>query len=155
MAENENETSLKQIIQGMTGGEVSIYQGTVTSASPLRIQIANDEKLVITDANTYVPWHLTDYTTTADIVGGRIEGSTGTAGAHTHAYAGTTERAGDPEHTHSYSGNTDSGGGHSHEISSVNIYGATMTVYNALKAGDKVHILSLNHGKQYYVLDRV
>lgn len=30
-----------------------------------------------------------------------------------------------------------------------------MTVYNALKKGDKVHLLSFSEGKQYYVLDRV
>jgi len=28
-------------------------------------------------------------------------------------------------------------------------------VYNALKVGEKVHLLSLNNGKKYYVLDRV
>ena len=30
-----------------------------------------------------------------------------------------------------------------------------MTVYNGLKVGEKVHLLSLNNGKKYYVLDRV
>ncbi len=30
-----------------------------------------------------------------------------------------------------------------------------MTIYNALKAGDKVHLLAFNRGKQYYVLDRM
>ncbi len=28
-------------------------------------------------------------------------------------------------------------------------------IHNALKKGDVVHILPLNHGKQYYVLDRI
>lgn len=31
----------------------------------------------------------------------------------------------------------------------------TITVHNALKVGEKVHVLSLNKGKLYYVLDRV
>lgn len=31
----------------------------------------------------------------------------------------------------------------------------TMTVYNGLKVGEKVHLLSFNNGKKYYVLDRV
>lgn len=34
-------------------------------------------------------------------------------------------------------------------------YRATVTVYNALKIGERVHLLSFKHGKQYYVLDRV
>lgn len=128
MAENAgNETSLKQIIQNMTGGEVSIYQGTVTSASPLKIQIVNDEKLIITSANTYVPWHLTNYTTTADISGGSVSGGMTTAGEDSH----------------------------SHTLTSLTAKGVTLTVYNALKVGDKVHVLSLFHGKQYFVLDRV
>ena len=28
-------------------------------------------------------------------------------------------------------------------------------IHNGLLAGDKVHLLAFNHGKQYYVLDRV
>lgn len=35
------------------------------------------------------------------------------------------------------------------------VTGAAMTVYNALKAGETVHLLSLNKGKLYYILDRV
>ena len=182
MADNNNsETSLKQIIQNMTGGEVSVYQGTVLSANPLKIQIANDEKLIITSANTYVPRHLQDYTTTVDISGGSVSGSTASGGGHSHTYNGTvndsshthsisgnTESGGDPEHTHSisgetgsdshthsYSGATQSAGAHTHSLSSFSVTGASMTVYNALKAGDTVHILSFCFGKQYYVLDRV
>ena len=30
----------------------------------------------------------------------------------------------------------------------------SITVHNALKVGEKVHVLSFNHGKQYYLLDR-
>lgn len=30
-----------------------------------------------------------------------------------------------------------------------------MKVYNALKKGDKLHLISFNRGKQYYVLDRM
>lgn len=34
-------------------------------------------------------------------------------------------------------------------------FGGTIRVHNALKVGETVHLLSLNHGKQYYILDRV
>ncbi|MCD8216684.1 MAG: DUF2577 family protein [Clostridiales bacterium] len=176
-------TSLKQLLQGMTGGEVEIYQGTVISASPLKIRMANDSALVITESNTYVPRHLTDYSTTVDISGGSVSGSTNSAsdhthsfsgtaasaGSHSHSVSGTTGEAGDDSHSHSYSGTTGEAGNHSHSvdgsvgsagshghsIESITITGASMTVHNALKAGDTVHVLSLYNGKQYYVLDRV
>ena len=34
------------------------------------------------------------------------------------------------------------------------LMGVTMTVHNELKAGETVYILSFNHGKKYYILDR-
>lgn len=34
-------------------------------------------------------------------------------------------------------------------------YTGTITIHNGLKAGEKVHLLSLNNGKKYYILDRV
>lgn len=127
MAEVTEKTSIKQLIQGMTGDGVEVVQGIVKSVSPLKIQIVNDDKLTISSAITYVPRHLTDYSATVDIVqgNGTVSGRTATADDHTHA------------------------------LSSFNIYKATMTVYNALKVGETVHILSFNHGKQYYVLDRI
>ncbi|MCD8208770.1 MAG: DUF2577 domain-containing protein [Bacteroidales bacterium] len=183
MADVDSATSLKGLIQGMCGGEVELLRGTVTQASPLRIQIANDSSLVITETNTYVPRHLQDYTTTIDISGGNLNSATATAGSHSHSVSGdassaadhthsvnlTTGEDGDPEHTHSVSGNTGSAGSHSHSVSvsaasggdhthslaSFTISGAAVTIHNALGEGDEVHVLSLAGGKQYYVLDRV
>ena len=51
----------------MCGGDVQVLQGIVKSASPLKIQIVNDEKLVIGPNITYVPRHLTNYTTTCSL----------------------------------------------------------------------------------------
>ena len=151
---NQN-TSLKGLFQGMAGEGAEVLQGIVKSVNPLKIQIANDEKLVIGPNITYVPRHLTDYTTTVDIVQGKgsVSSQTLTDGSHTHSYSGETDSAGDPSHTHAYSGETQ-GKAHSHSLSTFNIYGATMTVYNALKVGERVHVLSFKRGKQYYVLDR-
>lgn len=151
-------TSIKSIFQQMAsaGREVEVLQGTVTSENPLRIQIANDEKLIVGPNNVYVPRHLTDYITIVDIEqsGGQISDSTTeTDGSHTHSYSGNTDSAGDPSHRHHYSGTTE-GKAHSHAIKSFNIFKAKMTVYNALKKGEQVHILSFHKGKQYYVLDR-
>lgn len=116
--EETEKTSLKQLIQGMTGGEVSVIQGKVISTSPLKIRAVNDEKLTICQNSLFVPRHLTNYTTTC------LVASSGSHGGHS-------------------SGN----GSHSHS--------ASITIYNALKVGETVHLLSLNHGKQYYILDRV
>lgn len=118
MNEENEKTSLKQLIQGMTGDGVAVIQGKVLQASPLKIQAVNDEKLIISQNSLFVPRHLTDYTTTCYIA------SSGSHGGH---------NSGNGAHTHS----------------------ASITIYNALKAGEVVHLLSFNHGKQYYVLDRV
>lgn len=123
MAEESEKTSLKQLFQGMAGEGVEVLQGIVKSASPLKIQIVNDEKLTIGPNITYVPRHLTNYTTTCSLAKGD-KGS---------VYGPDSD--GDKLTDFTFSG--------------------SITVYNALKVGEKVHVLSFNHGKQYYVLDRV
>lgn len=122
MAEETGKTSLKQVIQGMAGDGVEVLQGIVKSASPLRIQIVNDEKLTIGPNITYIPRHLTDYEAECTLTKGNG----------------------------SISGPVSDGS----RLTDFTLDG-TITVHNALQAGEKVHILSFNHGKQYYVLDRV
>ncbi len=119
--------SLKAIIQGIVGKGTEIWVGTVKSTAPLRIQATNDEKLTIGPNITIIPRHLTDYEATVDVdLGeGQIVSSTRQDGTHTHALA------------------------------SFSLKGAKMKVYNALKVGETVHVLSFNHGKQHYILDRV
>lgn len=120
------DTSIKGLIQSMVSvdGE-SIMQGTVISVSPLKIQMENDSKHIITERITIVPWHLTNYHTSV-VVDWQTENTSGGSGyaefsSHRHAIKGTKP----------------------------------ITVLNALRLGDKLHILSLNKGKLYYVLDRV
>lgn len=125
MAEETEKTSLKQLFQGMAGDGVEVLQGIVKSVGPLKIQIVNDEKLTIGPNITYIPRHLTDYSTEVT-VSWRTENASG--GSGDAAYA---------SHSHAITGRK------------------TITVHNALKVGDRVHVLSFNHGKQYYVLDRV
>lgn len=122
---NPASTSLKGLFQGITDAGVEVLQGIVKSASPLKIQIINDEKLIIGPNITYIPRHLTDYTTEVT-VHWRTENASG--GSGDAAYA---------SHSHAIEGRK------------------TILVHNALKTGEKVHVLSFNHGKQYYVLDRV
>lgn len=122
-------TSLKAVFQGTLAVDSELMQGTVISVSPLKIQAANDSKLVITETSAVVPKHLTNYS-----VGCSID------------YSGegsvtiSTNGAGDPWHTH--------------EVMPFTLSG-TASIYNALKVGDKVHLLPLQSGKKYYVLDRV
>lgn len=125
MAEETEKTSLKQLFQGMAGNGVEVLQGIVKSVGPLKIQIVNDEKLTIGPNITYIPRHLTDYSTEVT-VSWRTENASG--GSGDAAYA---------SHNHAITGRK------------------AITVHNALKVGDRVHVLSFNHGKQYYVLDRV
>lgn len=145
------QTSLKGLFQGLVPDPCGILQGKVISASPLRIQAVNDEKLIINALLLIVPKHLTDYTATVDIsVGkGTLTSVTKTDGAHEHS-GGTHggHDSGNGSHTHD-------GGAHSHTLKTFAISGGTMKVYNALKVGEQVHLLSLNNGKKYYVLDRV
>ena len=62
------ETSIKQAIQRMAKvGAPELLEGTVISESPLQLQIANDSKLIISEAISIVPRHLTEYKTTLDI----------------------------------------------------------------------------------------
>lgn len=125
MAEENHATSLKQLFQGMAGNGAEVLQGVVKSASPLKIQIVNDEKLTIGPNITYVPWHLTDYTTEV------------TVEWETESRSGGSGEAAFASHTHAISGRK------------------KITVHNALKVGDTIHVLAFNHGKQYFVLDRV
>lgn len=114
MADQGGNTSLKALFQGMSDAGIAVLQGTVKSADPLKIQIANDEKLTIGPNITYLPRHLTDYTIEAAADWGN--------------------------------GDDDGGGAPVRK---------RITVHSSLKAGESVHILSFNHGKQYFVLDRV
>lgn len=121
MAEETEKTSLKQLFQGMAGDGVEVLRGIVKSASPLKIQIVNDDKLTIGPNITYIPRHLTDYTADCTITKG----------------------------TGSVDGPTSDGS----RLTDFTLNGS-ITVHNALKVGEKVHVLSFNHGKQYYLLDR-
>lgn len=78
MAEETGKTSLKQLFQGMAKGEMEVLQGTVKSVNPLKIQVSNDEKLLVGPEITYIPRHLTDYTTTCTLAmeDGTIHGPT-------------------------------------------------------------------------------
>ena len=125
----DNPTSLKGLFQGLIPDPCGALQGTVISISPLRIQAVNDSKLIINASLLIVPKHLTTYEVYVD-----IEAADGILDSD-------TKLAGDPSH--------------SHKLDTFTLTKGKLTVYNALKLGEKVHLLSLNNGKKYYILDRV
>lgn len=125
MAEETEKNSIKELFQGMVGEGTQVLQGIVKSASPLKIQIVGDDKLTVGPNNAYVPKHLTDYDTEVTVQW-QTEGVSGGSGAEAYA-----------SHGHPIAGRK------------------AIRVHNALKTGERVHVLSFNHGKQYYVLDRV
>lgn len=132
-----NETSLKQLFQSMIPEGDELMEGTVIQTGPLKIQMTNDPKLIINERITIVPWHLTDYTTRATYrkMDGTLDSQTFQDGAH--------------------GGHTGGDGTHINHLDTFNLYKGIIIVHNALRVGDKLHILALNNGKLYYVLDRV
>ena len=129
-------TSIKELIQGIIPKDLDIIRGRVTQTGPIRIQAVNDDKLILNENTLIVPWYLTDYTTRCD-----IELRQGTINSHTFV---------DGAHSHPI---TD-GGAHRNWLEDFNIYKATIKHYNALKVGEIVFMISFNHGKKYFVLDR-
>ena len=110
--------SLKGLFQGMIPVGCELVHGTVINVSPLKIQIANDEKLIVGPNSVVVPRHLTEHQVTVTIP---------ESGSHAqYQYSGL--------HGHS---------------------NVTMTVHNGLTAGDKLHILAVQNGKKYFLLDMV
>lgn len=122
---NGNNMSLKGIFQGMIPADAELMQGTVIAVGPLKIQMTNDEKLIINERITVVPRHLSDYTTECTVYW-RTENTSGGSGDASFS-----------SHSHAISGRKG------------------IVIHNALKVGDAVYVLSLNNGKLYYVLDRV
>ncbi len=137
----EEATSLKQLFQGITPEKIALCEGVVVGASPLKVQVANNLKMVAYGETLAVAKHLTDYTTACTISGGILSATTSSDNAHTHT---------NPE-----GGDTGAADAHSHTLSSFSVTGASITIHNALKVGDRVYMLRLNGGKRYYVLDRV
>jgi len=121
-------SSIKEVIQGLIPDGDGVIEGRVISESPLQIQAINDDKLILSENLLCLPRHLSKYKTTIDIeLGGGILDSKTDAQAC---------------------------GPHIHKLNTYNIYSATMTVYNQLKVGEIVYMLSFNQEKKYYILDR-
>mgnify|MGYP001066372876 CR=1 FL=1 len=136
----EEQTSLKQLIQGLMPEGAGVVEGTVTNASPLEITLTNDDKMTLSANSFIVPEHLTDREIEADIMMdcGALYAPTG---------------AEDEEGGHGHPG-IEKSGRHGHELESFQLTGGKLILHTGLKAGEIVYLLSYNKGKKYYVLDR-
>ncbi len=125
---------------------VRFFFGEVIHADPLQINV--EQKMQLGRSRLVLSRNVTDYET-------EITVDTNTEQAlddHRHAFAFTTEGAGEPSHVHGISGSTEPAGlAHAHEIKRR----MKVTVHNGLAAGDKVILLQNKGGQQYLVLDRI
>lgn len=149
----QEQTSILAMLKGAMPEAMTVVRGKVVLSAPLQIQVVNDEKLLLGENLLCVPQHLSDFTAKIDIRldGGSVDSQTKKDGAHPHGSSGQHggHSGGDGAHAH-----PDSEGAHVNHLDTFDIYGATIKIYNALKVGDTVYMLSYNHGKKYYILDR-
>ncbi len=127
---SEKATSIKQLIQQMIPENIGIIEGVVVKTAPLSIQVVNNPKMVVTGSMMIVPRHLTDYKTKMSF-----------------------DNPGIKNIVKPYS--LDDVPGSDYKITFQDAAVNEVTIYNALKQGEKVHMLRFNGGKLYYVLDRV
>lgn len=149
MAEDTGKTSLKQLLQEMFGEtEAEVLQGTVLEAGGTKIKIKGDDKLIVGPNNVYVPWHLTDYETELSFDDPAIRNNVSVGHRLPLPHATLIEFPDTPDETQK---EVILKGELTHEEKVKH----KITIYNALKVGEEVHVLSFHHGKQYFVLDRV
>ncbi len=161
-----NPESLKSLLQTTFRTNDTIVEARVISAGPLKVQATNDAKLILSEESLIVPWHLTDYNTTATFAldKGNIDSKTEGDGRHSHGSSGTHEHsggthggheAGNGSHNHGGGAHTHNNEGpHDHRIVSFTLTRGTITVYNALKVDEIVYMFPVNDGKKYFILDR-
>lgn len=78
--------SLKQAIQGMIPETLGITIGVVIEEKPVKIQVVNNPKMILSGGNLIIPKHLTDYTVLMT-----VDHSTEDSNLHSHAYKGKKE----------------------------------------------------------------
>lgn len=106
-----------------------VCYGTVTSASPLKIQV--DQKKTLTDAQLILTDSVRDYAVEMSTMVGTSE-----APHYTEDESGGGGDAAFAAHKHRYQGRK------------------KWKIHNALKAGEKVILLRCDGGQKYIVLDR-
>lgn len=130
----------------LAGKPFGFMLGTVTSASPLKVQV--DQKLELVASQLILTNAVRDYTVRLT-VDHQTESSLTT---HDHTYSGVTKAGGSDSHSHGYDGTTDPT-----DLAHIHAYKGTKAfrVHLGLKAGEHVILLRVDGGKKFIILDRV
>lgn len=173
--------SIKTLIQKINTNDFKLVQGIVISDSPMRIKLVNDNAMVVPEQLLIIPKHLSKYTQNIVITMSGIAGFTETSNSvdtddseilitsedgggatreitidlvdgvtNTHSHGLDT-------HSHTVETHKHTVKGHKHDIKNLSISKktATIEVDNSLKVNDYVHLISINRGRYFYVLDKV
>ena len=172
-------TSIKELIQGMIPKHMEIILGLVISedTEPLEIMAINDPKLILNENTAVIPWHLTDYRTWLSFDNPAIKQKIDIYDRQEKEYLPEAPWAGDEPHQprpddipppvveqttditnqkklyRNTLGLQDEQGDIPEFVDLPAFH--EVTIYNSLLKDDLVYILSFNHGKKYFVLDRV
>jgi hypothetical protein len=175
-------SSIKELIQSLIPIDKEIILGIVISEDdePLEIQAVNDPKLILNENTAVIPWHLTDYRTWMSFDKPEIKQKIDIydraeleaegmplpeavwAGDEPHEIRpddtpADIEKTTDITFQKKWYENTLELMDEDKEIPDEVELPAfhEVTIYNSLRKDDMLYILSFNHGKKYFVLDRV
>lgn len=123
-------TSLKQLFQQMIPETIGLTVGLVIKTDPIIIQVINNPKMILSGSNLVIPKHLSNYKTQISFDNPNIKNL-----------------------VKPYS--LDDVPGADYKLTFQEPTINEVTIYNALKKGEKVYLLRFNGGELYYVLDRV
>lgn len=140
---------IKEICKGVFDAQKpsTYFYGTVTSVSPLKVQLASN--LILTDKFLKVPQSLTDYT--LEVSMNWNTESTNIDHTHDVDYTDKYTSSGDIENKSSVTKRMNSNIIHSH-----NVFGTKeITIHNSLKIGDKVYLAMCQGGQDFIIIDKV
>ena len=172
-------TGIKEMIQGMITDDMEIILGIVISedGAPLEIEIINDPKLILNENTAVIPWHLTDYRTWMSFDNPSIKQKFNIYDRAEAEYLPQAPWAGYEPHpprpddipppvvtttsdityqkkNYRNTRSLQDEQGNVPEFVDLPAF-HEVTIYNSLRKDDLLYILSFNHGKKYFVLDRV
>ena len=131
---------------------VNVLFGTVTSSSPLQINV--EQKMTLSSAQLVLSRNVTDYQVTMDVDFSISETSLNANHSHDMSGSISVDSTSETESTVSNSLSVDEVEidlTHTHDYSGLQTY----TVHNALVTGDEVVLLRMQGGQKFIVLDRI
>ena len=127
-------------------GLTNVMFGTITNENPLTVLV--EQKMELTGETLIVPKSLTDYEVNIEIDTATESTSTNTKHTHQVNYIDSTINGSSNKTATSEIGEFDNT--HSHAVKGTK----TITIYNALKKGDKVILIRQQGGQKFLILDK-